>query len=250
MNITKPSCKVNFAALPRMMFEVRQWVVWKYQNRRGTYCKIPFNPITGRNAKSNDPSTWASIEEAVRAYETSQYSGIGFMFAAGFAGIDLDHCRNSYTGKVEAWAMEIVNELESYTEVSPSGCGLHIFVKAKLSGSGIKRKMNGHKIEIYDTARFFTFTGAHIEGTPLDVCERQVQVESLYNDVIKNNYKGRTTLASSNEGALSDNDVMELALNARNGSKFEGSVGWQHQRILKPQRSGLGFCKKLVLLDT
>jgi len=43
-------------------------------------------------------------------------------------GIDLDKCRNPETGELEPEAQEIVRRMDSYTEVSPSGTGVHIYV--------------------------------------------------------------------------------------------------------------------------
>jgi hypothetical protein len=66
--------------------------------------------------------------------------------------------------------------LKSYTEVSPSGTGLHIFAQGRLSGKGQKRG----DIELYDRERYFTVTGTHLPGTRSTIKERQALVERLY----------------------------------------------------------------------
>ncbi|HET8671177.1 MAG TPA: hypothetical protein VFM05_11275, partial [Candidatus Saccharimonadales bacterium] len=210
---------------PRNMKAVKQWVVWKLEKRWGKPTKVPYNSISGARAKSNDSSTWNTLGAAMKAHSTSKYSGIGFMFANGFAGVDLDECRNSETGEIDAWALEIVGQLTSYTEVSPSGCGLHVFIRGKLPGDGLKRNVNGHKIEIYDSGRFFTFTGEHVEGTPKEVFERQEQIESLYHSVgesaSRKNKAATSPAFIESHTVLSDSEVMDRAMNARNGDKFE-----------------------------
>jgi primase-polymerase (primpol)-like protein len=55
-----------------------------------------------------------------------------------------------------------IDKLNSYTEISPSGTGVHIYTKAKLPSTG-RRKNN---IEFYNSGRYFTVTGWHLEGTP------------------------------------------------------------------------------------
>ncbi len=120
------------------------------------------DPKTGRFAKSTDPSTWGTFDQAWAYYQSHKdgVDGVGFMFAKDdpFIGIDLDHCRNAETGEIQPWALEIVETMNSFTEISPSGQGLHIFVKGELSGDGINTK----DVEMYDSKRYFTVTGASL----------------------------------------------------------------------------------------
>ena len=95
--------------------------------------------------------------------------------------MDLDECRDPETGVIAPWALEIIGLLESYSEVSPSQTGVHVFCLGVLPGEkGINRVVNGHKIEIYDHDRFFTFTGDVLPGSPSTVEGRQEEVSSLY----------------------------------------------------------------------
>jgi primase-polymerase (primpol)-like protein len=73
----------------------------------------------------------------------------------GIVGIDLDHCFNPETSKCEQWAIDIINKMDSYTEVSPSGEGIRIFVKGLLPPGGRKK---GY-IEMYSSGRYLTITG-------------------------------------------------------------------------------------------
>lgn len=88
----------------------------------------------------------------------------------------MDHCRSWKTGEIKPWARQILTGLNSYTEVSPSGTGLHIYGQGRLPGKG-------HKcgpIELYDRERYFTVTGAHLPGTPTTIEDRQAVIERLY----------------------------------------------------------------------
>jgi primase-polymerase (primpol)-like protein len=136
-----------------------QWVCWKYAlDDKGRWTKHPHNPRAGRKASSTDLMTWSSFETVFEAYESEAegYDGVGFMFcsADSYTGIDLDGCRDPETGEVEAWAAEIVALLDSYTEVSVSGKGLHVIVKGKAPAP-----LKLPYIEMYDMKRFFTTTG-------------------------------------------------------------------------------------------
>src|SRR5262249_59536187 len=85
-------------------------------------------------------------------------------------------CRDAQTGVIAPWAREIVAALDSYTEVSPSGTGLHSFVCGKLPLGG---RRHG-RIEMYDRDRYFTVTGDHLEGTPAAIEERTTELAALH----------------------------------------------------------------------
>ena len=135
-----------------------QWVVWKAVGEKPD--KVPYSARTKRKASSTDLLTWSTFEDVLEAYEAGGYAGIGFVFSSGdpYAGVDLDRCRDPETGEIKRWAAEVVNGLDSYTELSPSGKGLHIIVEGKISKS-LKRD----QIEMYCTERFFTMTGHVME---------------------------------------------------------------------------------------
>ena len=125
-------------------------------------------------AKSNDPKTWTSFKEVVR--HLRHVDGIGFMLGDGFSGVDLDKCRDPQTGHINDQAMQIINELRSYTEVSPSGTGVKILVKAE-KPQGRCRIGN---FEMYSESRYFTITGHHLEGTPTTIESRQEEINRLH----------------------------------------------------------------------
>lgn len=141
--------------VPVEMKTFRSWVVWRFEKRGEKSTKVPYDPATGRRASSTDMRTWRSFDEAVQAFEAGRYDGVGFVFSTGdpFAGIDLDGCRDPETGAIEAWAEKIVERLDGYAEVSPSGTGVHVVVRGKASN-----KRRG-PLEMYSSERFFTVTG-------------------------------------------------------------------------------------------
>ena len=138
-----------------------QWVTWRYARQGERWTKHPYNPRSGKKASSTDLLTWSAFECVFGAYEAGGYDGVGFVLCSGdpFTGIDLDGCRNPATGEMAAWAEEIVRYFDSYTELSPSGMGVHVLVKAKAPAS-LKRS----GLEIYSTERYLTMTG-HVVGT-------------------------------------------------------------------------------------
>lgn len=175
---------MSFEKVPESLRTIPQWICYEIkQGNDGKKKKIPRSP-KGGYGKSNDPSTWTSFSEAVEACKKHHwFAGIGFVFnKSGIVGIDLDHVIKN--GNLEAWAQTIVNKLDSYTEYSPSGEGLHIFVKANLPCDGKKRVIDdpsGQAIEMYDKGRYFTVTGKVYRDVP--IAERQREINEIFNSM-------------------------------------------------------------------
>lgn len=143
---------------PADLLIFKNWCVWDLRDVNGRITKLPYNPRTLRLAKSNDSSTWCSFEEAARAVEGGAYKGVGFMLSSSpYVCVDLDDCLDG--GERESWARGIVAALGSYTEVSQSGKGLHIFGRAS-----VERDRRSDRIEVYGNNRFIAMTGNIYEG--------------------------------------------------------------------------------------
>lgn len=167
---------MSFASIPPELRDYRQFVTWRLVERDGAKpTKLPFNPLTGQLASVTNPKDWCSFDEAVSFAEA--YSGIGFVFTNDdpYCGIDLDDTH----GDAEAFArqLKIFHTFDSYSELSPSGRGLHIIAKAKLPGTGRRRAC----VEIYDAGRYFTMTGNAQHAAP--IAERQELAELLYSEM-------------------------------------------------------------------
>ena len=155
--------KNKFKNVPDKLKACKQWVCWKYvanPTKPKKPKKRPIDPTNGKSADVSDPDTWATFKTALKRYKKGDDDGIGFVFTKNdpYVGIDLDNCRDTKTGKIKLWAREIINDFASYTEISPSGSGVHILAKGKLPGKG--KKVGD--IEMYDQGRYFTVTGETI----------------------------------------------------------------------------------------
>jgi len=149
------------ANIPEALKGLPQWVCWKYawkegkEDKPGKWTKPPFEP-NGNFAKSTDSKTYSEFGEALAAYqeEESGFDGIGFVLTPidPFVGIDIDHC--FVDGIVTDEAQGIINELDSYTERSPSGAGIRIFVTGT-----IPKAVKKDQIEMYAQGRYVTVTG-------------------------------------------------------------------------------------------
>ena len=169
--------EIDQLPIPASLRQLRQWGVWRYVEVDGKPKKRPFY-CTGYPASTTQPDKWETFEQATATYAQGGYAGIGFVFTGTDPnlGVDLDHCVDSELGILEPWAAQIVRRLDSYTEYSPSGTGVHTIVEATLPGTG--RKLS--PIEMYDRGRYFTITGKRLEGTPAIVNKRQEVATALY----------------------------------------------------------------------
>jgi hypothetical protein len=107
------------------------WVGWKKETRGGKPTKLPYDPKTGRKAKADNSSTWATRNEADKWAAKTRADGVGLVLTTLgdnlISGVDLDACRDPQTGVIERWAKEVIDRLDTYTEVSPSGTGVKLF---------------------------------------------------------------------------------------------------------------------------
>ncbi|MBX3305645.1 MAG: hypothetical protein KF751_06260 [Nitrospira sp.] len=165
-------------AIPHAMKVRPQWVMWKLEQRNGQFTKVPYRAKSGKKASVTNPQHWVTFAEAFHALGSGRYSGVGFVLTADdpFVGIDLDHCRDAETGVVEPWALALVNQLSSYTEISPSGTGLRIFVQGTLPPTGRKKG----PLELYKDGRYLTITGNHVPGTPTSIEDRDAVLHQVH----------------------------------------------------------------------
>ena len=212
--------KVNLGAIPNELKDCPQWIVWKKEMRNGKWTKIPYQ-INGEAAQSNSRDTWSTFEEASNEFlNSTRYDGVGFMFSKedDFIGIDIDDCIEGDIAN--KFASEIINLLDSYTEYSPSGTGIHIIVKGELpahiTGTGKKDSKLG--LEVYRHGRYFTFTG-HRENDN-DVFERTDELEDLFRQYFK--VQKPIKMGTSNKQMdLTNADLWGKMFNAKNGSAIE-----------------------------
>jgi hypothetical protein len=204
------------------MRDLRQWLCWRIEERDGEPTKVPYNPSTGEKADSTNPRTWTSHEKAVSVRKKHGYQGIGFVFTPedDLCGVDLDKCLNPETEEIEGWAQEIIEELDSYTEISPSGTGVHILVRARLP-EGRNRK---GRFEAYDRGRYFTVTGKHLSGSPQSIESRQEELQGVVRRVFgeesTNGHMKHVAASEPVDNGLSDSEVIQKALAASNRARF------------------------------
>jgi hypothetical protein len=161
---------------PITLTERRQWVLWRAEGEKGT--KVPYAIGGQRRASSTDPRTWAPFDDVWRFYERhrDRFSGVGYVFSGedGLVGVDLDDCRDPETGELAPWARAILDSLNTYCEVSPSGTGVKAWARAATPDA-----VKTAQVEIYPKARYFAVTGQRLEEYPAEPQDAQDALDAL-----------------------------------------------------------------------
>jgi Protein of unknown function (DUF3987) len=164
------------------------WVIWKWQPaENGKWTKPPYCADSpSRLAANNNPQTWATHHSAVSAVSAGCADGVGFVLTNTNVGaIDLDHCRNSQTGAIDAWAQAILDRAPiAYREITVSGEGLRIIGVTK--GQPVHRKFTiaegskGAAVEVYRSAtRYIT-----ISGLQIGECTELPNIDAIVDDIV------------------------------------------------------------------
>jgi hypothetical protein len=159
--------------IPSLMRADKRWVVWRFSADGKKLPHDPKNP-KGRAIDTTDEQFWVDYETAAKVVEAGGVDGLGFVLGDGWAGVDLDDVRDPSTGVLTPAAKVIVQQLDTYAEISPSGTGLKLFIKAYL---GKNHKRVG--LEIYGYSRYFTVTGLHVADTPTEPQARTDELSAL-----------------------------------------------------------------------
>lgn len=199
-----------------------QWVCWNAEPAKngGKPRKVPKNPSTGLNAKFNDHSTWATACEAWAAKNKYRFNGITFVMSAesGVVGVDLDDCFEDTDGRrhLKTYAKNIALFLNSRTEYSPSGSGLHIFCVGQIP-SNIHRPMEG--FEMYGDKHGLTVTGKLLDAPkfglpelPVSLEDRTEELYSLYVQYAPppREKRVRPSVGSGLNGSVEEGDIRNL----------------------------------------
>lgn len=242
--------------IPEEMRQRNQWVNWASLTRPGKPAptKVPINSKTGAYASATDPNTWSSFEDALSA--TPQYKGVGYVFIDDdpYVGIDLDACIRD--GDLQPWAQTVVRSFNSYSEISISGTGAHIFAMGCLPEGGVRRKFGGDSvdgkqsaIEMYSTGRFFIVTGNVIPGVSRNIEKREEEILSLYSALTGGGKPPPPVVerAVNIKTIPEDRDLLLKAAGAKNGDKFYALYEGKWEGIyLSQSEADLALCRMLA----
>jgi putative DNA primase/helicase len=244
--------------IPQELKELDRWVCWRIEQRDGKPTKVPINPDESeiKRAKSDNPSTWSDFGTSLDKMKKCNLPGIGFVFNGdGIIGIDLDDCRDPETGRITDIGIEIIKAFDSYTEISPSGKGVHIICRGQLP-KGKKQTFidqDGHKAHfgIYDTGRFFCMTGNTLDDAHLEIEERTEQLAEIHAKYIeKSTGKNKNAPAPVQPAyySASEDEVIERMMKSRKWRVIEPLLNgtWEGGKYASHSEADLALLNHLA----
>lgn len=239
---------------------IPRWVFWKYEPRKDNpaqMAKTPKNPHTGGNAKSNEPSTWADFDMAHEGFEKFGGNGFGFELGGGYAGIDIDGCIDD-SGQISDMAGKIIERMNSYTEKSPSGRGIHILCRVddgfSLDGeTGKNDRERG--LEIYCDKHYFTVTG-NVYGEEKPIENRTQELLVVYREYFVKPRQERAKKQPENvsmwknvrrvAGNETDNELLDRMFNSKHGREIQALWNGDISGYESQSQADLAFVTYLV----
>jgi putative DNA primase/helicase len=214
-------------SLPEALRTLPQWMGTRFERRKdGKTDKAPYRVVSGLpaiKADKTNPENWTTFEEAWGAYERGEVDAVGFVFRKGdpFFVVDFDHVIDPDTGEIDRAAADVIHALDSYTELSCSGTGVHVVGHGtKPEYAGCKSSRLGFGIEVYDNARFVVLTGERMSEVT-ESKDRQDELLVLCGKL----WPKREKLYSKRPERpgpvdLEDQELLERARRSRSGAQF------------------------------
>jgi hypothetical protein len=218
MKVTKDTILSN---IPQTLKQLPRWILWKLETRDGTETKVPYR-IDGVRASTTNPNDWTDFATAVSAFDPGKHNGLGFVLRKddNIVCIDLDNCIGD-DGKICDKANYIVRIMNSWTEISQSGKGLHIFIRGSKTTDKSKATPDEFKsLEVYDSARYIALTGNHLPGTPLEIMERQGALNTICDLYFPKSESTPPQTIKPHHDSLTDDEIISLCRKAQNAPKF------------------------------
>lgn len=234
-----------YEQIPQELKALPNWICWDAvpDEKRGKIKKVPINALTGGGAMSNNPSTWCDFDTAVRASE--KHSGIGFMFGGcPYFGVDIDGKEEELEayqrGENGNIISEFISTLQSYTEISQSGKGIHIICRGKLP----KRGRRKGSVEMYEDGRFFVMTGNSCSEYE-SIAECSDSIKPLHEKYIGGGREPQAKVRPAVSLSSAD-DIVKAAAGAKNGGKFVALYGGDTTGYTSSSEADMALCSILA----
>jgi hypothetical protein len=266
-------------AIPTYLTEHDRWLLWRTKTttdrktgeKRST--KVPISYHTSKPADVTKPQSWTDYTnvEAALNRKTGAWDGMGFVLgfieqaAEVVIGLDLDTCLDD-DGALAEWAPPFLHAMPSYSEISPSGTGIKVFARIRLTDSPATRRLldipegdtdqartknfgerlNGQhapSAALFLMKRYFTTTGRHWPHSPEDVTllslEQIAKLGALFGPKDRQSGNGRDNAADDDDTAPDEEELLDklrvaFLRNPRLRERWEGGT----QGLSDTTRSG------------
>lgn len=156
-----------FDGIPAELKPLQIWACFRFEwAGKLPWKKVPYIPIAGKHikAKSNDPRTWRSYEEAKAVYLAGGFDGVGIFATGDLVFGDFDKSYDPATGQLSDFAREYMPQ--TYGEQSVGGYGAHFIALGTIERA---RKKPRGELYAVGSPRFLTITGRRLAGQPATI---------------------------------------------------------------------------------
>lgn len=247
---------INYGNLPPLLVQYGLICGWGYRLRPGSdkMAKVPLNLTTGQPADPTDPTSFAPLSIAVNSnfdYRKFGYDGLGLGIFGNIGAIDIDHIIDD-NGEIAPMGKDIINTMDSYTEISPSGHGIRIlFLATNFQYDKARHYINNQKIglEVYVagcTSKYVSITGNAIHLR--DLAERgdrlQIVLDKYMQRPVQNSVPVQAPVPTV---TVEDNALIDIICNSKNGEKFKALMSGDTSEYGGDDSSAdLGLCNILA----
>jgi hypothetical protein len=243
---------VNFGNIPEPLTSIPQWGMWRYVSVPGRPKPTkPFYSVHGYKVDLTNPTNWTDFETVKDAYiNKKSFDGIGFVMTEnlGIVGVDIDHkacpafVKSHGIHIIDPEAQQIIKELDSYSEYSPSGKGFRIFTKGTIPVDGTKEE----DYEIYKNGRYLTLTGDHLPGTPTQIMERQPQIDRVFNRIFGAQKETPKVEKSTPRANVDVSPVLQKMFSSKHGDKIKALFDGKSEDHASASEADLALCGHLA----
>ena len=239
----------NFEEIPQELKNHPKWMVWRAERTKknpNIVSKVPYR-ANGYKGSKSDPEHWLTFEEVKEAYETENFDGVGIVFNRddNLVCVDLDDFEDMKNLPAEKYNLTI----HSYTELSPSEKGLHIWIKGK-KPEWCTTKKNG--VEFYGGEKysFVTVTGYPYHKEVLPVEENQKLIDQIAETYFKEDEKAASTKERNKEKVIykefPDHVVLSNMFESKNGKKIKALFDGDISNYESASDADMGLCNHLA----
>jgi len=218
--------------------------------------KIPYSAHTKKRTDIKIKNNLCAYEMAQNALKNNTfYDGIGIVLGntskGNLCGLDIDNCINE-DGAISENAQEIVALLDTYTEISISGNGIHCLFYANKKGESCKNNnVDGCKcLELYDKNRFFTLSGNILNNKKIEYRQKQCNViYDKYFNVDNKHAPDKVTTSYNTTKQHSKSNINDylLVIDKAMLKDYKLRSYWSGNRLYCDEsRNDLGFFQKLA----
>ncbi|MDS0221035.1 hypothetical protein NDI54_06705 [Haloarcula sp. S1AR25-5A] len=157
--------------LPTEIQTLQRWICWQSDNGE----KQAVAPESGESAVSLNDAT--SLNEAKHSFETEGHDGIALVLDDELVAVRLLDAveGSSHNPSIEDWAKEVIDSIDSYTEISPSGDDVLLLAEGEVPDDAIDTE----EVEVSSVGSIVPITGKALDSSPA-VQRRQDELEAFF----------------------------------------------------------------------